>query len=378
MRAPIVVSMALLASAACADPVDGLDELGPDAAAASDPVATKAATSQCFLESPTCSRGEARVDVRCELTWTPGQPPPEVHTHHERLAAGSGLVRYTIEEPWTGEHVVGICPPGADLLDGARCRIQRLQVTLPAACSYPSRADMATPLAIPSAGTLTRSLLGGRRRGAIVEVDVAHPSRADLGASVLDPWAGVHVIHHFEPGLTPDLRRRAFVELAEVRSSPGWTLRVTDGDGAATGTLRGWQLKPVALCESDAACPHLGTTCRTSDHGGAARAIPDRGTLEQTLVVDEPGVAGHVLVDLDIDHPRARDLEILLRAPDGRTTHLWERTSIGAFPSSPDEFVGDLAGVSRRGTWTLIVHDRAAGQTGTLRGWDLRTTPVCL
>jgi subtilisin-like proprotein convertase family protein len=377
MRVVIVVSMLVL-GAACADPVDAPPELGPDAGASADPVTDKAATSQCFLESPTCSRGEARVEVRCELTWTPGQPAPEVHTHHQRLAAGSGLVRYPIDEPWTGEHVVGICPPGADLLDPARCQIKRLPVTLPSACSYPWRADTGTPIALPSAGMLARSLFGGRRRGAIVEVDVEHPRRDDLGAAVMDPWSRSHVIHDFEPGLTPDLRRRVFVEQTEVRSAPSWTLRVTDGSGAATGTLRGWRVKPVALCESDAACPHLGTTCRTSDHGGAARAIPDRGTLEQTLVVDEPGVAGHVLVDLDIDHPRARDLEILLRAPDGRTTHLWERTGTGGFPASLGELVGDLAGASRQGTWTLIVHDRAVGQTGTLRGWDVKTTPVCL
>jgi subtilisin-like proprotein convertase family protein len=367
--------MALLASAACADPVDAVDEAGPDAgAAAAEGVAGKAATSQCFLEAPTCSRGE----VRCELHWTPGQPPPEVHTHHERLAAGNGLVRYSIGEPWTGEHVVGICPPGVTLLDPARCRIQRLQVTLPSACSYPWRADQATPIAIPGEGTLTRTLYGGRRRGAIVEVDVAHPSRDDLGATVTDPWRRAHVIHDFEPGLTPDLRRRVFVEQFEAHSSPAYTLRVTDGSRDGTGTLRGWRVKPVALCESSAACPHLGTTCRTSDDSGPSRAIPDGGTLEQTLIVDEPGVAGYVMVDLDIDHARARDLEVLLRAPDGRTTHLWERTGTGGFPSTLGRFVGDLAGVSRRGTWTLVVHDRAAGQTGTLRGWQLQTTPVCL
>jgi subtilisin-like proprotein convertase family protein len=146
-------------------------------------------------------------------------------------------------------------------------------------------------------------------------------------------------------------------------------------------------------------------------------AVPDFNFAEDEPSVAESTifVAGNVVIQdlkvfVDIRHSAVGDLSLELRGPDGTTVTLLDR------PGVPDEIFGcldeDIAvlftddsamdledhcvgstpwfegdatpidsltafdGKPSAGTWTLIVNDHSAGDTGTIRDWELRFDPA--
>jgi len=124
--------------------------------------------------------------------------------------------------------------------------------------------------------------------------------------------------------------------------------------------------------------------------------IPDEGTVESTLEVDEPGL----ILDLDVRidelrHTFDRDLEIEIEGPDGTTVTLVDNRgegrndfidtvfddeasdpiSAGSAPFSgnfqPEEELSAFDGKLQQGTYTLRIFDQEAQDEGTLEAWGI-------
>ncbi len=124
--------------------------------------------------------------------------------------------------------------------------------------------------------------------------------------------------------------------------------------------------------------------------------IPDEGTVESTLEVDEPGL----ILDLDVRIDELRhtfdgDLEIEIEGPDGTTVTLVDRQggngddfidtvfddeasdpiSAGSAPFSgnyqPEEALSAFDGKLQQGTYTLRIFDQEAQDEGTLEAWGI-------
>ncbi|MFL5340207.1 MAG: S8 family serine peptidase [Gemmataceae bacterium] len=128
-------------------------------------------------------------------------------------------------------------------------------------------------------------------------------------------------------------------------------------------------------------------------------AIPDRGKVTSTLGVNSDLTIGRLSVKLSITHPKDSDLKITLTAPWGASFVLTNReggsghnyntvfddratTPIGKGTApflgwfKPEQTLAASAGKNARGTWTLTVEDRAAGNTGKLTGWSITVEPT--
>lgn len=105
----------------------------------------------------------------------------------------------------------------------------------------------------------------------------------------------------------------------------------------------------------------------TAQSGNAATVIPDTGTAFVSVYMATDIEIEHVYVTVDINHSNARDLRVLLMAPDGEQTLLMDR-EVGYAASDPGlEWTFGVAGlrdVSSLGTWTLLVEDLATASIG--------------
>ncbi len=109
--------------------------------------------------------------------------------------------------------------------------------------------------------------------------------------------------------------------------------------------------------------------------GNLALSIPDSGMVESTIRV--PPVLDFiefVQVDVNLRHGSFRDLDLELVSPSGAVSVLSEDYSSqdkiqleGYFRFGSARHLGESAG----GTWKLRLHDRVAGNTGTLLSWGL-------
>lgn len=123
-----------------------------------------------------------------------------------------------------------------------------------------------------------------------------------------------------------------------------------------------------ADCADDRAC--LPGGLRFDGPGGA---IPDNNTtgLSSTVQVDADGTVESLDVTVDITHTYRGDLEVTLRAPDGRVEVLHARTGGSADDLRETFAVSALAGSPARGDWTLTVRDLAGSDVGSLNRWTL-------
>ena len=111
--------------------------------------------------------------------------------------------------------------------------------------------------------------------------------------------------------------------------------------------------------------------------GSLNQAIPDRdaGGVSASLTVDAHNVViEHVLVEMNITHPRASDLGIELTSPSGMVSQLTNINSGIKQVDLSNVYLGSNAfyGESGLGTWTLKVIDGSSGETGTLDSWSLK------
>jgi subtilisin-like proprotein convertase family protein len=298
----------------------------------------------------------------------------------------SGARTYTINNPWNGRYATGSCPPGAagnvDAGFGG-CEVELDDVTLPATCNTGTQRSEATPVSIPGndpagIGVELGVIAAPRRPRMLLDVDVYHPNRGDLGVRVLRPNGGAPVtLHDYTGGGLDDLQRRYIVD-SPVTTNGRWTLIAADGSRPGTGIVRSWSLRPVAACAASLACDAgLTEYCVASDVATMNRTIPDEGAVEATVDIAKAGLAGRIRLSVDIEHGRASDLEISLRAPGGRLAKVWERAGGSSDFVSETFEVDHLAGVPRSGTWRLQVRDRSSGEVGTLRRLELRIEPAC-
>ena len=117
-------------------------------------------------------------------------------------------------------------------------------------------------------------------------------------------------------------------------------------------------------------------------------AIADQRTTRVNFNVTDAFSVSSLTVNLDVAHARMADLQIRLRAPDGRTITLFNRRSLNlsgvTFDDTsatalsvgsliqgatvrPEELLAGFGGRAARGTWTLEIFDLFAGNTGTVR-----------
>ena len=125
-------------------------------------------------------------------------------------------------------------------------------------------------------------------------------------------------------------------------------------------------------CAQEPQCQQTGNFFQND----TAVAIPDNDTngVSSTLEVDLDCPISSLTLTVDITHSYRGDLEIRLRHPDGS-----ERQILAPSAEAGDDikrsFVEErFNGSSSLGTWTLLVIDHAAVDTGTLNGWSLEFT----
>ena len=117
-----------------------------------------------------------------------------------------------------------------------------------------------------------------------------------------------------------------------------------------------------------------------SAQSSSPQAIPDNDPQGLTAVtqIAEAATVQDVSVTIEIDHGYLGDLEISIVAPSGEAVLLQGRTlgvkkklqttySITTTPA-----LQLLLGVGSQGRWQLQVVDAIAGDTGTLKSWQLK------
>ncbi len=99
-----------------------------------------------------------------------------------------------------------------------------------------------------------------------------------------------------------------------------------------------------------------------------------QSTSSIVSINDDLSVTG-VNVAVNIDHTYAGDVEVKLKSPSGKEVLL--RAASGGrgtgtvnFTANPADFNGE----SSKGDWTLVVNDKAALDSGTLKSWSLNVS----
>lgn len=111
-------------------------------------------------------------------------------------------------------------------------------------------------------------------------------------------------------------------------------------------------------------------------------AITDKNTVTSSITVTNDILIDHVVVNVNMTHARAGELELILTSPDGTRSILMDNpgarsgnTTGSTYAFSGFEFSSVAHwGESGKGTWTLSVYDRLTGNTGLLRDWTLTLT----
>lgn len=104
-------------------------------------------------------------------------------------------------------------------------------------------------------------------------------------------------------------------------------------------------------------------------------AIRDHQTTSSKITINDDLTVQGVKVDVNIDHSYVGDLVVKLRSPEGREVTL--RSQSGGRGNGSLQFTAnpsDFNGISSKGDWTLVVEDKAAQDTGTLKSWNLSIT----
>lgn len=159
-------------------------------------------------------------------------------------------------------------------------------------------------------------------------------------------------------------------------SSPGRCVQ-TNVPGA--GELCG----PTGLCGKDLVCAGRDASfaglCNPAwmhDEFVAegAGSLPDGPTGSTGVGVDVVGLATvptDAIVRVEIDHANPSDLELVLTNPIDTPVVIWKQ---GAGPI-PESIVANVAGDEPvNGPWTLTIHDKVAGTTGTVGRFSIELT----
>jgi subtilisin-like proprotein convertase family protein len=108
-------------------------------------------------------------------------------------------------------------------------------------------------------------------------------------------------------------------------------------------------------------------------------AIPDEGYTVHNMTVTQAGTITDMAMGVTIDHTYVGDLAILLYHPDGSYAILRNQTGgdgdsindvygVGGIPVAG---LNDFKGKPMAGTWSLVIYDVWAEDTGTLNGTSM-------
>lgn len=101
-------------------------------------------------------------------------------------------------------------------------------------------------------------------------------------------------------------------------------------------------------------------------------AITDYGTVNSAVSPTTAGAAtSPVQVKITAAHTCAEDLRISLTGPSGRSYPVKETGNAPCTQFGSRDFSVPVTGENASGTWTLVVYDAYAGDTGTLDSWAL-------
>ena len=230
-----------------------------------------------------------------------------------------------------------------------------------------------------------------------ITTNISHTYRGDLVVTLTSPTGTVATLHDGAGGSEDDL-----VATFEPPNFAGetitgdWTLTVVDRANADTGTLNSWEIfftlggsTPAEICDdgidndgngmsdcADTACS-AAAGCAGSQEVlevyGTPVAIPDNDPagVSTTIDIAASGAIAAMLVDVDISHTYRGDLRVTLRHPSGAEIVLHDQAGGGTDNLVRGYTPADFDGLEMNGTWTLIVSDMAAADTGTLNSWSL-------
>jgi subtilisin family serine protease/subtilisin-like proprotein convertase family protein len=239
----------------------------------------------------------------------------------------------------------------------------------------------------PFTGDL-RIFLQGPNGLSVVLADHRGGRGADFQGTVFDDEATASIGEGQAP-FTGSFRPEESLSAFDGISTRGyWKLWVENRIGPADGRLQGWALvvtpkgnSPPPPPVSGFANPHL--------------PIPDVGQTVSVIRIDADVPIDHVMVGLNVDHPRVGDLHVSLQAPDGTLLDLarfrggegdgfqgtfFDDTAGRSIAEGQPPFTGAyrpetalayLDGKSTRGYWKLWIEDRTPGASGVLVNWSL-------
>ena len=103
-------------------------------------------------------------------------------------------------------------------------------------------------------------------------------------------------------------------------------------------------------------------------------AIPDAGSLTDTIHIDRTGQIRDIKVNAQITHPYIGDISLVLAAPSGKEITLQNREGGSADDLNTvfsGEVLADFIGEAAEGNWTLTAVDNASKDSGTLDSWGI-------
>ncbi len=157
-----------------------------------------------------------------------------------------------------------------------------------------------------------------------------------------------------------------------VRSSENISANLLRGQLQASPNLSTFT-KDILNVMRPAASGREGLTATATATPNAA--IKDFQTTSSTIGINDDLSVTGVNVAVNIDHTYAGDVEVKLKSPSGKEVLLrpasgGRGTGTVNFTANPADFNGE----SSKGNWTLVVNDKAALDSGTLKSWSLNVS----
>ena len=206
----------------------------------------------------------------------------------------------------------------------------------------------------------------GRVQRVSVTVEISHSYVGDLVIEL--GHGGATTLLYRGSGAGQDLRETFTTTAFAGADADGvWTLMVGDNANQDEGVLRSWTLRIDPAVEDG---PGVTPAPAGSHSSSPGAAIPDNGSVQDTIEVDSTARLGQVTVSVDIRHTYVGDLTVTL-SHGGQQVTLHRNSGGSQDDLSHAWTVANFEGLAAGGAWTLEVSDTAADDIGELRSWAL-------
>jgi subtilisin-like proprotein convertase family protein len=347
--------------------------------------------NHCNVVSTTCTEATYRcLDLAPNGTVSAnGNSPMHVD--------GNGALEWTEELPYSNYPnrllICGPDDPVTGIDGGTNCFDEAPLAIVPTSCKSTASAT-GLPVAIPdnNPNGITRSLgisAPGWDSVGIVNLVIKHTFKGDLAVRLQPPSGPEVVLHNHSGGSADDVTLRKAIRVDERNGT--WQLKVADTVAADVGTLQQFSLETLATCRDDVRCtPDLRFCAGKAASSSQAidLAIPDNNAAGVTINLSLKDLNGELMGDnmivgdgdlhLKIQHPNRGDLEASVICPNGMVVPVLQPVA-GDTADNIDAFfpVTGCAGTPGKGTWKLVVKDRAAGNVGKIKNWSVDVDPGC-